>query len=187
MNTKQSRRALLAGAPVVAAAALAAGTTVTGFAAGLATPSSSDPIFAAAERLRGALERYDTARAHFETMDELYPSQDEPEPDGFDDWSVAQRMVWRSAEMTRRKETPRDSAWQRMSDQYDEVDRLSDALVATAPTTIGGVAFVLEYWAELMAHDGDSGDFNFLDLDCGSRFLAGVAAALRNIVARGQA
>jgi hypothetical protein len=67
------------------------------------------------------------------------------------------------------------------------VDRLADALVATAPTTIGGVAFVLEYWAELMAHDGDSGDFNFLDLDCGSRFLAGVASALRNIIERGQA
>jgi hypothetical protein len=43
---RTSRRALLAGAPVAAAAVLAAGTTVNSLAAGLTTPSSIDPIFA---------------------------------------------------------------------------------------------------------------------------------------------
>jgi hypothetical protein len=59
MNTIRSRRALLAGAPVAAAAALAAGTTVSGLAAGLATPSSIDPIFAViAEHLEAQEEQH---------------------------------------------------------------------------------------------------------------------------------
>jgi hypothetical protein len=56
MNTIRSRRALLAGVPVAAAAALAAGTTVSGLAAALATPSSIDPIFAVIAEHREAQE-----------------------------------------------------------------------------------------------------------------------------------
>jgi hypothetical protein len=58
MNTIQSRRALLAGAPVAAAADLAGGTTVSGLAAGLATPSCIGPIFAVIAEHRTALEEY---------------------------------------------------------------------------------------------------------------------------------
>jgi hypothetical protein len=58
MNTT-SRRALLAGAPAVAAAAaLAAGTTVNGLAAGLATPPSIDPIFAAIAEHQAAIKEF---------------------------------------------------------------------------------------------------------------------------------
>jgi hypothetical protein len=53
-TTKTSRRALLAGVPAVAA--LAAGTTVQGLAAGLA--ASFDPIFAVIAEHRTALEEY---------------------------------------------------------------------------------------------------------------------------------
>jgi hypothetical protein len=63
MNTIRSRRALLAGAPAVAAAALAAGTTVNGLAAGLATPSGIDPVFGLIERHRIAVAEYNRAEA----------------------------------------------------------------------------------------------------------------------------
>jgi hypothetical protein len=55
-TTKTSRRALLASVP--AAAALAAGTTVNGLAAALATPSSIDPIFAVIAEHRTAIEEF---------------------------------------------------------------------------------------------------------------------------------
>jgi hypothetical protein len=66
---KASRRALLRAAPA-AAAALAAGTTVNGLAAGLATPSSNDPIFAAIAVHRAAIDAYHDACHNHAAEDE---------------------------------------------------------------------------------------------------------------------
>jgi hypothetical protein len=41
---------------------------------------------------------------------------------------------------------------------------------------------VLEYWMEFSARFDEGGEFDFLELDCHSRLMAGVVALLRNIV-----
>jgi hypothetical protein len=56
MNTIQSRRALLAGAPAVAAAALAGGTAVNVAAIGTVKAGEVDPIFAAIAEHRRCLD-----------------------------------------------------------------------------------------------------------------------------------
>lgn len=57
-TTIPTRRALLAGTPAAAAAALAAGTAVSGLAIARATPSEPDPIFAAIAEHRAAVKAY---------------------------------------------------------------------------------------------------------------------------------
>jgi hypothetical protein len=54
-TTFPSRRALLAGAPAVAAAALAAGTAANGLAMAVASPSGDDPILALIAKHRAAI------------------------------------------------------------------------------------------------------------------------------------
>jgi hypothetical protein len=76
---KTSRRALLAGVPV--AAALAAGTTVSGLAAGLA-PSSTDPIFAVIAEYVDATKAY-VASCHISMC----------LPDGTEDWKTADAVT----------------------------------------------------------------------------------------------
>jgi hypothetical protein len=60
-TTIPTRRALLAGAPAVAAAALAAGTAANGLAVAVASPSGDDPIFAAIAAHRAAMHAYAAA------------------------------------------------------------------------------------------------------------------------------
>jgi hypothetical protein len=184
-TTTPSRRALLAGAPAAAAAALAGGTVANAIAIGMAGASNGDPVFAVIERHREAMAREQLAHERFKALDNVYPH--EPRPDDFFEWPIEQRCAWNEEQAARRRGSPREVAYHEWNDLSDATIGITEELVQTTPTTIAGIAAVLEYWAELMAHDGDGGDFDFLDLDCGSRFLAGVASALRNIVARGQA
>jgi hypothetical protein len=186
-TTKTSRRALLATVPTVAA--LAAGTTVHGLTAGLATPPSADPIFAAIERHRTALALHDSAHAHFRAMRALYPhpADEEQDPDDFFDWPIEQRFAFREAQAARYEGTPSQIASDRWNNQSDELDEATEVLVETSPTTIAGAAAALEYWAEFSVRLGECSDFDFLEMDCGSRLQAGVADALRNIMERGQA
>ena len=62
-TTIPSRRALLTGAPAVAAAALAAGTAATGLATAMAAPLAADPIFAVIAEHKEAAEAYNQAIA----------------------------------------------------------------------------------------------------------------------------
>jgi hypothetical protein len=90
-TTNPTRRALLTGAPAVAAVALAAGTAANGLAMAVASPSGDDPIFAAIAAHRAAMhactaacnvgadeqDKYDrdivgeTCLAHFDALKEL--------------------------------------------------------------------------------------------------------------------
>ena len=63
---KASRRAILTAAPAAAAAVLAGVATVNGLAAGLATPSSADPIFAVIAEHVAATKAY-VASCHADT------------------------------------------------------------------------------------------------------------------------
>jgi hypothetical protein len=180
-----SRRAVLAAGPAVAAAALAGGTAANAVAIGMAKAGEIDPVFAAAERLRAALEEYDAAHAHFNAMDALYPR--ETEPDDFMDWTIEQRYAWQDAEIARREGGPRDIAYDRWNDQCEKLNEATEALIATIPTTAAGIAVALEHWSEFSDRISGDGEFDFLELDCGSRLLTVVAGALCNIIARGQA
>jgi hypothetical protein len=138
-----SRRAVLSGAIPAAAVALAAGTA-------LAIPRTDevDPIFEVIERHRAALELFDETHEHFEEMSNLYPI--EPNPEDFPTWPMEKKMAWNEAEAARRKGSPRDIAYHRWDDQSDVVDRITDELVATTPTTAAGVAALISYWSEIM-------------------------------------
>jgi hypothetical protein len=89
-TTIPTRRALLAGAPVAAAAALTAGTAVNSLAVAVAASSAPDPIFVAIAAYRAAVKAYsaaceadaagdaddedlvhETAQAHVDTLEEL--------------------------------------------------------------------------------------------------------------------
>jgi hypothetical protein len=61
VTTIPTRRTLLAGAPVAAAAALAAGTAVNSIAAAVAASSPPDPIFVAIAAYRAAVKAYSAA------------------------------------------------------------------------------------------------------------------------------
>jgi hypothetical protein len=151
MNTT-SRRALLAGAPVAAAAALAGGSITTSLAAGLATPSGIDPIFAVIAEHQAA---YVGVIAAYAREDREY-----------DDDEIT------------------DAAHERAGDAgYD--------LFTTAPTTVAGVAALLGYLGTKdiaynpkqkileWSHGGNG--------EAVREFPTFLAAALRNIIARGQA
>jgi hypothetical protein len=163
-----SRRALLMG---FAAAATPMAPALAN-ALSESAPAAADPIFAAIEAHGAALEQYDAAHEHFEAMDTLYPRE-------WIDWSVEQRLAWRDAEMARREGGPRDIAYDRWNDQCDAVNVATEALVEASPATIAGAAAVLEYWMEFSARFDESGEFDFLELDCTSRLMSGVVALLR--------
>jgi hypothetical protein len=180
-----SRRALLMG---FAAAATPMAPALAN-ALSEPAPAAADPIFAAIDRHRAELELYDTAHAHFRAMRALYPhpAEEEPDPDDFLDWPIEQRFAFRKAQAARYKGTPGNIAFDRWNNQCGEVDEATEALVETCPTTIIGAAAALEYWAEFSARLDECSEFDFLATDCGARLMTGVTAALRNIVARGQA
>jgi hypothetical protein len=165
-TTKTSRRALLAGVPAVAA--LAAGTTVTGLAAGLA--ASFDPIFAVIAEHRTALEEYLRAVMVSGAMISHGPDKD-PNYDSADN------------------ETRGASDW--------EQDALYDVLT-TQPTSLAGVVALLahvalpEFLREepefenetiLSAWTNSTGKLKQASLD----FPARLAETMRGLIERGQA
>jgi hypothetical protein len=155
--TTTTRRAVLAAAPAVATATLAAGIAVNAVAVAVTRATEVDPIFAVMERHRAAMEIHDEAHEHFEAMAALYPG--EPDPDGFNEWSIEEGTAWQKAATARCKGNPRDVAYHRWSDQCEVVDKITAELVATTPTTIAGIAALLGYWSEIMEEDTIDRDF----------------------------
>jgi hypothetical protein len=119
LNTT-SRRALLAGAPAAAAGALAAGAAVNAVAVAIVKAAEVDPIFAAITEHRTAVEEYGAlCLAAAELMD-FEPNKD-----------------------------PKSDAAKAASD--DGRDRMLDALhdlLTEEPTTLLGVAALLEYFSQ---------------------------------------
>jgi DNA-binding SARP family transcriptional activator len=146
-----TRRAVLAGAPAVAAGALAAGTAASAFAVAMTRATEVDLIFAVIERHRAASEIREAAHEHFLAMDALYPREADPEE--FEEWSVEQRRAWRQEEIARCKKNPRNVAYDRWNEDCNAVDKITAELVATTPTTIAGIAALLGYWSEIMEED----------------------------------
>jgi hypothetical protein len=101
-TTNPSRRALLAGAPAVAAAALAGGIVTNALAIAEAKAAEVDPIFALIELHQKAIDLEAKAHDHFKAMDRLYPRDTEPE-EFWTEWSIEQRTAYRDAEIARCK------------------------------------------------------------------------------------
>ena len=180
-TTTTIRRALLAGAPAVAVAALAGGTVANGVTIGMAKAGEVDPVLAVIDRHRSALEQYDATHAILGNGCAVSARR----RTGRVDRLVArERLTWRRAEMERAKRTPRNTAYELWNDQTAEVSESTEALVATIPTTIAGVVIALEHWAKFSARIGDDSQFDFLEQDCGSRLLTSLAAALRSVIER---
>jgi hypothetical protein len=181
-TTSPSRRALLAGAPVAAAAALAGGTVANAVAIGMAKAAEVDPIFAAIERHREAVRVHEEAMAHFRAL----AVNDRPMP--FLE-TVEERTDWVRQEMEQRRGTPRDIAYKAWCAASDVVGEATTRLLDTRSTTLASAVAALEYWAEFMefTFDDDNHDYDFLDTDIHSVFVTNIAVALRDIIERGQA
>jgi hypothetical protein len=165
-----TRRALLAGAPVAAAAALAAGTSVNGLAAGLTTSSSTDPIFAVIAMHRTAIEECYRAVMVSGTMVGGGPNKD-PNYDSAD------------------KET-RDASSREREALYD--------VLTTQPTTLAGVVALLAHVAlpEFLREEPGFENETILSActnctgkikQAGKDFPARIAGTMRDIIERGQA
>jgi hypothetical protein len=160
-TTIPSRRALLAGAPAVAAAALAGGTAANAVAIGMAKADEVDPIFAAIE-------------AHRATVDLILAIED------------------------RSNNEDLDEVGEEIDDQMDAaIDTVIEAdlvLLSTSPTTVAGVVAALEYAGSVCRHQREptilQGANGWADVEikkAARDFPALMGAALRNIIARGQA
>jgi hypothetical protein len=146
-----SRRALLAGAPVAAAAALAVSTVANVAVLGIARAGGADPIFDVIERHREAIAREDAAHRHFEEMDALYPVT----PDNLEE------------------DNPRNAAYDVWNDLCNVRYEIT-AELATPPTTVAGLAALLQHWADIV---GDA-EGNFDNYDT-TKLLTAVANGLR--------
>ena len=169
---KASRRAILTAAPAAAAAAALAGTTVA-----LAIPRTADvdPIFAAIDRHREAVRVHEEATARFRELAE----DDSRDPD-------EAPKAW----LSRTRGTPRDVAYKAWCAAGDVVGETTTRLLDTPPMTLAGAVAALEWWAEFVevtVEADDEHDYDFLDTDVHSVFVANIAGALRNIIERGQA
>jgi hypothetical protein len=137
-TTSPSRRALLAGAPAVAVAALAAGTVVNGLAITAARPSATDPIFA-------VIEAHHRAMAHETACNRAVDRAEEALPEDQTTWCFCHSDDgW----------TPPDGCtdapeWievqQRMSEAYDLRFDAVETLLTAEPTTLAGAIALLEY------------------------------------------
>jgi hypothetical protein len=170
-----TRRAVLAGAPAVAAGALAAGTAANTVAVAMARATEVDPIFAVIERHCAAWEIQEEAHEHFLAMDALYPREEDP--DEFWGWTKEQRIAWRQKEIASYKGNPRNVAYDRWSEHCAVVDKITAELAATTPTTIAGIAALLGYWSEIMEEDTINRAFEDTQA-----LLAGLGEALTEVV-----
>ena len=181
-STTPSRRALLAGAPAVAAAALAAGTAVNAVAIGMAKAGEVDPIFAAIEDHRRSL---DNMFACYRTSFKL--EEDLPDlPAGKRHWH---RSVWSETPPSDCGDPPEWIAAQLATGEGEEQRKTAaDALANTQPSTISGVIALLGYLdSPEEPNEPNSrtvGEDIFAEWD---DVLADLADTLRNIVERGQA
>jgi hypothetical protein len=169
-TTSPSRRALL---PAVAAAALATGTVANAVAIGMAKAGEVDPIFAAIDLHREAIIVHQKAGERFHAL----AANDEPVP-----WfeTNEERTAWVSAEVKRRKGSPRNIAYDHWNEATGSVTETTDRLIETVPTTLAGAVAALEYWAEFMEFtvNNPEGDYDFLDADIHSAFVRNIAEAI---------
>jgi hypothetical protein len=147
-----TRRALLAGAPVAAAAALTAGTVADAVAVGIAKVAEVDPIFEVIQRHRETIAREDAAHWHFEEMDALYP---DVTPENLD-------------------EGPRSAAYDVWNDLCNVRCEITAELGMTTPTTTAGLAALLQHWADIVGDD--EGNFDNYDT---TKLLTALASGLR--------
>ena len=139
MNKLPSRRAMLAGAPAVAAAALAGGTIANAVGIGMAKADEVDPIFALIEAYDQAASRELVLYREASRLEEMLPKEQRT-------WSVhfgcGDDGRWPPEGCT---DTPNGSMRNSLSAR--RAIRISDqmlALLTAAPTTIDGVAALLE-------------------------------------------
>jgi hypothetical protein len=182
-----SRRALLAGAPAAAAAALAGGT----IANAVAKAGEVDPIFA-------LIEAYDRAASQETALYQAIAKLEEALPRKQTSWHIhfGGEGRWPPEACTDAPE------WLNVQLAMGEVsDRMSDqmlALLTTAPTTIDGVAALLERLeAAAFPEERDHPEAESLIStmgqwyderveDAADAFHFRLATALRNTAARGQ-
>jgi hypothetical protein len=191
---KASRRAILTAAPAAAAAALAGGAVINAVAIGAAKAGEVDPIFALIEAFDRAADEESIAYRESTSLEETLPEEQRTWSihfggDGEGLWppeGCADAREWLNAQLA----IGRSSA--RISD-------LMVALLTTAPTTIEGVIALLErldaaaFPEERDDNRADTLIFVMSDwydervVGVADTFHSMLAAALRNIVARGQA
>jgi hypothetical protein len=161
LNTPiSSRRALLAGAPAAATGALLAGTAVNAVAIGLATAAEVDPIFE-------LIAKHTEACAEVRRWSDIYGelSSEDPEHDKIE--------AQEKAALHREEEA-------------------IAALLSCPPTTLAGVIAVLEHVGKGEFFFGESNEAILTGAhesaaEEANAFPEHLAAALRNIVERGQA
>jgi hypothetical protein len=169
MHKLPSRRALLAGAPAAAAAALAGGTVANAVAIGMAKAGDVDPALVAIANHVAALRQW------FDAFDR----EEESEVD--------------TAEF--------EAATEAINIGGEREIETALAVLTTMPTTLAGVAALLEHVGQHeyleMDSGGDNEIFETLLSSWGNQrdgrktiaqdFSLHLAAALRNIIERGQA
>jgi hypothetical protein len=158
---KASRRAILTAAPAAAAAALAGGTVANAVAIGMARAADVDPIFDLIEKHTAAC---DAARAISDVLSDMSPRE-------------------RNYEQTQA----------RFSDAIEQEKKVLATLLSCQPTTLAGIVAVLVHAGRAdWAHAGDSEETVLIDaqereMEQAKAFPTHLAAALRNIIERGQA
>jgi hypothetical protein len=112
------------------------------------------------------------------------------------DLTDADRAAWiktKTTEMCRRKgaesahykNTPRSLAYDAWNNACNVVESVTNQLVNTRPTTIGGVAAVLAYWSEIASEvDGDEEPYFETDLNSTVQFLEKMAVAAKAVGGR---
>jgi hypothetical protein len=175
-----TRRALLAGAPAVAAAAaLAGGTVANAVAIGLPKAGEVDPIFAAIERERAAYAAYLVPRA---IQSEVSDQDPFPSP----------KPLNRRAEK-KRLASPEHRAWWA---RYKEAEAACtesgqrlwsarEAFLQTQPTSVAGLIAFINH-IEGPFSSGEVGEA-FWDEKEHELAFPTLAAAARNLIGRGQA
>jgi hypothetical protein len=130
-TTSPSRRALLAGAPAVAVAALAAGTVVNGLAITAARPSATDPIFA-------VIEAHHRSMAHETACNRAVDRAEEALPEDQTTWCFCHSDDgWTPPEGC--MDAPEwIEVQQRMSEAYDLRFDAVETLLTAEPTTLAG-------------------------------------------------
>jgi hypothetical protein len=177
-TTTPSRRALLAGAPAVAAAALAGGTAANVLATGLAKAAEADPVFAAIEREREAYAAYCAADELRERIEDRQPIPP-PVRNGVPDYEANEK----------RRADPAHKVWwdeycEAEADHDESIHELWDAradFLTTQPTTMVGLRVYIDHIEGPLS----AGEVEFDDEERALAFPT-LAAAVRSLIGGSQ-
>jgi len=137
-TTLPTRRALLAGAPAVAAAALAAGGAVNILAMAAARPSEADPIFAVIRAHHDAMAHEVACLKTISQLDAVLPHSQSAWH--FNYWEGGERPPQGCADAPEWIE-----AQQGIGEAYALREDAIEALLTTEPKTLAGAIALLEY------------------------------------------